>query len=124
MPNFTYSFREKRAILDPFENRLSVKYYRESHSNILKIFETLENFNEDQSKIIIECIFRKMTNDEIMKIVHQFLINAEYHQTLKKLNEILHESNFKMRYNQERKTSYIFDHIKPPGMCPNCKYKV
>jgi len=61
-------------------------------------------------------IFRQMTNDQIMRIVHEFLINPEYHKTLKKLNEILHESDFKNRYREEKKTSYIFDHIKQPGM--------
>jgi len=117
MSNFTYETPQKAEILEPMDNRLRERYYREVYSNFLQIFQTMKNFDENSCRIIIDNIFRQMTSDQIVRIVHQFLINPEYHKMLKKLNELLDISDFKRRYNEEKKTNYIFDHIKPPGLC-------
>jgi hypothetical protein len=123
IPNFRHSAAEKSEILRTMNKRLSEKYYRDVHSTLQKLLRTLErSFGQNAQTIIMSNIFRQMTNDQIMRIVHQFLIKPEYHKILKLLNQSLMKSDFKIRYNKEKKTSYLYDHIKPPEMCTNLKH--
>ena len=50
-----------------------IGYYREWHTKYLKIFETFENLNAAECRIILQNVFRQFTNDEIMILVQQLL---------------------------------------------------
>jgi len=59
------------------------KYYRKIHGTICKIID------HRNGPVLLDLIFDRLTDDDIIKLVDYFLKNKEYHLTLKNMNTLL-----------------------------------
>ena len=89
---------------------LAKRYYTEVNAKILEIFKT------EKYAILIELIFRQMSDESIFRLGKYYLENSEFHQTLKKLNQIICPRELKKRYLANKRKCFIYENLIIPGI--------